>query len=219
MSEELFTDRSKRVMMLANQEAQRFNHLKVSPEHILLALVKEQDGVAAHVLMDIGLDLRSIRLKVYELSPPGPDMVTMGKLPKDEAAQEVIQQAYVEASVLNHKFVGTEHLLLALTTLLEGPAHSVLNPFKIRDGVFEFLEITPVKKDDWSKEPPTEPGWYWLSCSRRKEIESFKIVKSEDNTLVICLADHQAILSDAVKVFPDTYRFQKMMNVPQPPTE
>ncbi len=78
---ERFTDRARKVMQLANQEAQRFNHEYIGTEHILLGLVKEGSGVAANVLKNLDVDLRKIRMEVEKIVQAGPDMVTMGKLP------------------------------------------------------------------------------------------------------------------------------------------
>ena len=75
---ERFTDRARKVMQLANQEAQRFNHEYIGTEHILLGLVKEGSGVAANVLKNLDIDLRKIRLEVEKIVQSGPDMVTMG---------------------------------------------------------------------------------------------------------------------------------------------
>ena len=77
---ERFTDRARKVMQLANQEAQRFNHEYIGTEHILLGLVKEGSGVAANVLKNLDVDLRKIRLEVEKLVQSGPEMVTIGKL-------------------------------------------------------------------------------------------------------------------------------------------
>ena len=76
---ERFTDRARKVMALANQEAQRFNHEYIGTEHILLGLVKEGSGVGANVLKNLNVDLRKVRLEVEKLVHSGPDMVTMGK--------------------------------------------------------------------------------------------------------------------------------------------
>src|SRR5207249_4908022 len=86
-----FTDRARKVMQLANQEAQRFNHEYIGTEHILLGLVKEGSGVAANVLKNLDIDLRKIRLVVEKIVQSGPDMVTMGKLPQTPRAKKVIE--------------------------------------------------------------------------------------------------------------------------------
>ena len=123
---ERFTDRARKVMALANQEAQRFNHEYIGTEHILLGLVKEGSGVGANVLKNLGVDLRKVRLEVERLVRSGPDMVTMGKLPQTPRAKKVIEYAIEEARNLNHNYVGTEHLLLGLLREHDGVAAQVL---------------------------------------------------------------------------------------------
>ncbi len=123
---ERFTDRARKVMQLANQEAQRFNHEYIGTEHVLLGLVKEGSGVAANVLKRLDVDLRKIRLEVEKIVQSGPDMVTMGKLPQTPRAKKVIEYAMEEARNLNHNYVGTEHLLLGLLREQEGVAAQVL---------------------------------------------------------------------------------------------
>src|SRR5205809_215765 len=123
---ERFTDRARKVMQLANQEAQRFNHEYIGTEHILLGLVKEGTGVAANVLKNLDIALRKIRLEVEKIVQSGPDMVTMGKLPQTPRAKKVIEYSIEEARNLNHNYVGTEHLLLGLLREQEGVAAQVL---------------------------------------------------------------------------------------------
>ncbi len=123
---ERFTDRARKVMALANQEAQRFNHEYIGTEHILLGLVKEGSGVGANVLKNLSVDLRKVRLEVEKLVHSGPDMVTMGKLPQTPRAKKVIEYAIEEARSLNHNYVGTEHLLLGLLREHDGVAAQVL---------------------------------------------------------------------------------------------
>jgi hypothetical protein len=123
---ERFTDRARKVMQLANQEAQRFNHEYVGTEHILLGLVKEGSGVAANVLKNLDIDLRKVRLEVEKIVQSGPGMVTMGKLPQTPRAKKVIEYSIEEARGLHHNYVGTEHLLLGLLREQEGVAAIVL---------------------------------------------------------------------------------------------
>jgi ATP-dependent Clp protease ATP-binding subunit ClpC len=123
---ERLTDRARKVMALANQEAQRFNHEYIGTEHILLGLVKEGSGVGANVLKNLDIDLRKVRLEVEKLVKSGPDMVTMGKLPQTPRAKKVIEYAIEEARNLNHNYVGTEHLLLGLLREHDGVAAQVL---------------------------------------------------------------------------------------------
>src|SRR5271169_6192705 len=123
---ERFTDRARKVMQLANQEAQRFNHEYIGTEHVLLGLIKEGSGVAANVLKNLDVDLRKIRLEVEKLVQSGPDMVTMGKLLQTPRAKKVIEYSMEEARNLNHNYVGTEHILLGLLREQEGVAAQVL---------------------------------------------------------------------------------------------
>src|ERR1700678_2596858 len=123
---ERFTERARKGMQLANQEAQRFNHEYIGTEHVLLGLIKEGSGVAANVLKNLDVDLRKIRLEVEKLVQSGPDMVTMGKLPQTPRAKKVIEYSMEEARNLNHNYVGTEHILLGLLREQEGVAAQVL---------------------------------------------------------------------------------------------
>ena len=129
---ERFTDRARKVMALANQEAQRFNHEYIGTEHILLGLVKEGSGVGATVLKNLDIDLRKVRLEVEKLVKSGPDMVTMGKLPQTPRAKKVIEYAIEEARNLGHNYVGTEHLLLGLLREKDGVAAQVLMNLGLR---------------------------------------------------------------------------------------
>ena len=121
-----FTDRAKKVMNLARQEAQRFNHEYLGTEHVLLGLVQEGSGVAANVLRNMGIDLAKIRSEVEKLVKTGPNMVTMGQLPFTPRAKKVIEYSMEEARNLNHNYVGTEHILLGLLREQEGVAAQVL---------------------------------------------------------------------------------------------
>ncbi|MEX0886622.1 MAG: Clp protease N-terminal domain-containing protein [Phycisphaeraceae bacterium] len=141
---ERFTDRCRKVIALAKQEAQRFNHEYIGTEHILLGLVKEGSGVGANVLKNLDVDLRKVRLVVEKLVKSGPDMVTMGKLPQTPRAKKVIEYAIEEARNLNHNYVGTEHLLLGLLREHESVAAQVLMNLglkleKVREEVLNLL--------------------------------------------------------------------------------
>ncbi|MCH7595945.1 MAG: ATP-dependent Clp protease ATP-binding subunit [Planctomycetes bacterium] len=129
---ERFTDRARKVMALANQEAQRFNHEYIGTEHILLGLVKEGSGVGANVLKNLDVDLRKVRLEVEKLVKSGPETVTMGKLPQTPRTKKVIEYAIEEARNLNHNYVGTEHLLLGLLREQDGVAAQVLMNLNLR---------------------------------------------------------------------------------------
>jgi ATP-dependent Clp protease ATP-binding subunit ClpC len=151
---ERFTDRARKVMALANQEAQRFNHEYIGTEHILLGLVKEGSGVGATVLKNLDVDIKKLRLEVEKLVKSGPDMVTMGKLPHTPRAKKVIEFAIEEARSLNHNYVGTEHLLLGLLRESEGIAAQVMMNLGLRleDVRQEVLNLLGAGVD--TTEPP-----------------------------------------------------------------
>src|ERR1700732_4100459 len=90
---ERFTDRARKVMQLANQEAQRFNHEYIGTEHILLGLVKDGSGVAAHVLRNLDIDLRKIRREIEMVVQCGTFTCLRGKLPQTPKARKVIGHA------------------------------------------------------------------------------------------------------------------------------
>jgi ATP-dependent Clp protease ATP-binding subunit ClpC len=121
-----FTDRARKIMQLANQEAQRFNHEYVGTEHVLLGLIKEGSGVAANVLKALDVDLRRVRLEVEKLVQSGPDFVTMGKLPHTPRTKKVIEYSMEESRNLGHRYVGTEHILLGVLREKEGVAAQIL---------------------------------------------------------------------------------------------
>jgi ATP-dependent Clp protease ATP-binding subunit ClpC len=154
---ERLTDRARKVMALANQEAQRFNHEYIGTEHILLGLVKEGSGVGANVLKNLTVDLRRVRMEVEKLVKSGPEMVTMGKLPQTPRAKKVIEYAIEEARNLNHNYVGTEHLLLGLLREHDGVAAQVLMNLglKLEEVREEVLNLLGAGVESEESTPPT----------------------------------------------------------------
>ncbi|MBL4590584.1 MAG: NDP-hexose 4-ketoreductase, partial [Phycisphaerales bacterium] len=160
---ERFTDRARKVMALANQEAQRFNHEYIGTEHILLGLVKEGSGVGANVLKNLDVDLRKVRLEVEKLVRAGPEMVTMGRLPQTPRAKKVIEYAIEEARNLNHNYVGTEHILLGLLREHDGVAAQVLMNLglkleEVREEVLNLLGAGAENESEMSSGPSSESG-------------------------------------------------------------
>src|SRR5512134_3426814 len=101
---ERFTDRARKVMALANQEAHRFNHEYIGTEHILLGLIKEGSGIGANVLKNLDVDLVKIRDEVGKLIRSGEPIEVIGKLPQTLQAKKVIEYAIQEARGLNHNY-------------------------------------------------------------------------------------------------------------------
>src|SRR5262249_17378412 len=165
---------ARKVMQLANQEAQRFNHEYIGTEHILLGLVKEGSGVAANVLKNLDIDLRKIRLEVEKIvqTGTGNEMVTMGKLPHTPRAKKVIEYSIEEARNLNHNYVGTEHLLLGLLREQEGVAAQVLMNLglKLEDVREEVLNLLGHNMDSGESQGERSAG---KSKSKTPALDSF----------------------------------------------
>lgn len=183
---ESFSDRARKVMQLANQKAQRFNHEFIGTEHILLGLVEEGGGLGCTILKEIGVDLRKIRLEVEKLLMQGPRMITMGKLPQTPGAKQVLEHAVAWKQCLSHSAIGTEHLLLGLVTEPEGIATQVLCVLgvttegilavlnriltgpKLRDEVYFKITLQeeqpqqPIFYGDDTSVPKNKTGWYWV---------------------------------------------------------
>jgi ATP-dependent Clp protease ATP-binding subunit ClpC len=121
-----FTERARKVIILAKEEAKRFNHDYIGTEHILLGLIREGEGVAATVLEKMGVSLENIRLEVEKLVQPGPATQIIGDLPFTPRAKKALELAAEEARSLGHNYIGTEHLLLGLIREEEGVASQVL---------------------------------------------------------------------------------------------
>ncbi len=120
-----FTERARRVLTLAQEEAQRFNHNYIGTEHLLLGLVREGDGVAAKVLNNLGVELTKVRSAVEFIIGRGEKSIS-GEIGLTPRAKKVIELAVEEARRLNHSYIGTEHLLLGLVREGEGIAFGVL---------------------------------------------------------------------------------------------
>ena len=142
-----FTERARKVVILAKEEARRFNHDYIGTEHILLGLVREGEGVAASVLQKMGVSLEKIRLEIEKLVQPGPTTQIIGDIPFTPRAKKTLELAAEEARALGHNYIGTEHLLLGLIREGEGMASQVLLNLgldlnTVRNEVMELLGST-----------------------------------------------------------------------------
>ena len=122
---EKFSERARRVLSLAQEEAQRFNHNYIGTEHILLGLVRETEGVAARVLSGLSVDLGKVRSAVEFIIGRG-EKPTQGEIGLTPRAKKVVELAVDEARRMNHTYIGTEHLLIGLLREGEGVAAGVL---------------------------------------------------------------------------------------------
>ena len=122
-----FTERVRKVLSMARQEAIRLQHDYISTEHVLLGLIGEGEGVAAHVLGNLNANLDEVHSRIEEAVRKGNATIALGELPYTSPAKKVLDYAVAEAHDLNHSYVGTEHLLLGLLREGKGIAAQVLN--------------------------------------------------------------------------------------------
>ena len=157
-----FTDRARKVLTLAQDEAQRFNHNYIGTEHLLLGLVREGEGVAARVLENMNVELSKVRTAVEFIIGRG-DRPVVGEVGLTPRAKRVIELAIDEARRLGHNYIGTEHLLLGLVREGEGIAAGVLeslgvNLDKVRHQVIHVLsQSSSVSPAQESKRPSKTP--------------------------------------------------------------
>ena len=157
-----FTERARKVLTLAQEEAQRFNHNYIGTEHLLLGLVREGEGVAARVLANMGVELTKVRTAVEFIIGRG-DRPVIGEIGLTPRAKKVIELAVDEARRLNHHYIGTEHLLLGLVREGEGIAAGVLeslgvNLEKVRHQVIHVLsQSSSTRPTQESKRPSKTP--------------------------------------------------------------
>ena len=123
-----FTERARKVLSLAQEEAQRFQHNYIGTEHLLLGLLREDEGVAGKVLTSLGVDLEKVRKAVEDIIGRG-DRIVLGDTGLTPRAKKVIELAVDEARLLNHHYIGTEHLLLGLIREGNGIGAGVLESF------------------------------------------------------------------------------------------
>ncbi len=121
-----FTERARKVLVLAKEEARRFNHDYIGTEHILLGLIRDGEGVACAVLQNLGIDLERLRIEIEKLVSAGSVASVLGDIPFTPRAKKALELAAEEARNLSHNYIGTEHILLGLLREEEGIASQVL---------------------------------------------------------------------------------------------
>jgi ATP-dependent Clp protease ATP-binding subunit ClpC len=156
-----FTERARKVLQLAQEEAQRFNHNYIGTEHLLLGLVREGEGVAAKVLANLGVELNKVRSAVEFIIGRGDRTVT-GDIGLTPRAKKVIELSVDEARRLNHHYIGTEHLLLGLVREGEGIAAGVLESLgvsldKVRSQVIYVLNQSAAYSQQESRHSSKTP--------------------------------------------------------------
>ncbi|CAI9405030.1 MULTISPECIES: ATP-dependent Clp protease ATP-binding subunit [Aestuariimicrobium] len=159
---ERFTDRARRVIVLAQDEAKLLNHNYIGTEHILLGLIHEGDGVAAKALDQMDISLEAVREQVEEMIGPGQTAPT-AHIPFTPRAKKVLELSLREALQMNHSYIGTEHILLGLVREGEGVAAQVLIKLgaeqnRVRNTVLQLLSGYQGKESATSGAPETGPS-------------------------------------------------------------
>ena len=158
---ERFTDRARRVVVLAQEEARLLNHNYIGTEHILLGLLNEGEGIAAQALESLDIDLASVREEVVKIIGQGQQSPS-GHIPFTPRAKKVLELSLREALQLGHNYIGTEHILLGLIREGEGVAAQVLQQLgaelqKVRQTVIQLLS-GPAGSEQQSSEPAGSGG-------------------------------------------------------------
>jgi ATP-dependent Clp protease ATP-binding subunit ClpC len=185
---ERFTDRARRVIVLAQEEARMLNHNYIGTEHVLLGLIHEGEGIAARALGSLGISLDSVRDEITEIIGQG-QSVPAGHIPFTPRAKKVLELSLRESIELGHNYIGTEHLLLGLLAEGEGVGAQVLAKMgatltSVRSEVLKLLEGYVGKEavsmagggrvETVTREPPSteaEPA-DWPVCPRcRRPLE------------------------------------------------
>ncbi len=159
---ERFTQRARRVLSLAQEEAERFQHNYIGTEHLLLGLIREDGGVAGRVLRELGLDQRRVEELVERMTRASARTTTI-QPELSPGTKRVLELAVDEARRMGHHYIGTEHLLLGLVRLPEGVAIDILkrlnvSPEEVRRQTRRVLQESPVQQKDPPPEEPTTAG-------------------------------------------------------------
>jgi ATP-dependent Clp protease ATP-binding subunit ClpC len=160
---ERFTQRARRVLSLANEEAERLKHNYIGTEHLLLGLMREDGGVAGRVLRDLGLELPKVERLVEELTRATSRSSSGGQIDLSAGTKRVLELAVDEARRMGHHYIGTEHLLLGLVRQSEGVAIDVLkklaiSPEEVRRQTRRVLQESPVQSEPERKETAKAGG-------------------------------------------------------------
>jgi Clp amino terminal domain, pathogenicity island component len=160
---ERFTDRARRVVVLAQEEARLLNHNYIGTEHILLGLIHEGEGVAAKALESLGISLEAVRAQVEEIIGQGQSAPT-GHIPFTPRAKKVLELSLREALQLGHNYIGTEHILLGLIREGEGVAAQVLvklgaDQSRVRQQVVQLLDAAARGEGAVAAEEVTPRPW------------------------------------------------------------
>ncbi len=159
---ERFSNRARRVVVLAQEEARMLNHNYIGTEHILLGLIHEGEGVAAKALESLGISLEAVRQQVEEIVGQGQEAPS-GHIPFTPRAKKVLELSLREATQLGHRYIGTEHILLGLIREGDGVAAQVLVKLgadlnRVRQQVIQLLHGHQSDDEPWCTRAPRRSG-------------------------------------------------------------
>jgi ATP-dependent Clp protease ATP-binding subunit ClpC len=155
---ERFAEEARQVVVLAQDEARALEHNYIGTEHLLLGLIREEEGVAARVLASLRVTLGEARNRVRQLIGTGEEVRT-GQIPFTPRAKKILELSLKESLSLRHEFIGTEHILLGLAREGEGVANQILlelgaDSNAIRNAVFAELGAEPPSESWWTRRGP-----------------------------------------------------------------
>ncbi len=153
-----FTERARRVIILAREEAERYRHEYLGTEHILQGLLKDRGGIVTAVFRKVGVDIDQMKIEIENNLPTSSNIMTIGDIPFTSGAKKVLELAVEEARAMGHNYIGTEHLLLGLIREKNGIASKILNDFGIhlietREHIMNLLKDPSFKTKEASKTP------------------------------------------------------------------
>ncbi len=188
---ERFTDRARRVVVLAQEEARMLNHNYIGTEHILLGLIHEGEGVAAKALESLGISLEAVRQQVEEIIGAG-QQAPSGHIPFTPRAKNVLELSLREALQLGHNYIGTEHILLGLIREGDGVAAQVLVKLgadlnRVRRQVIQLLPWPAEgnRRSAVSTEVPVSAGESWSATGKSGSHERDRIVLAQEEARML----------------------------------
>ncbi len=156
---ERFTERARRVIILARGEAEKYQHEYLGTEHLLLGILREGSGVSVSVMQNMGVNIKQLEAELVSKLPPTENVLTLGEIPFSPRAKKVLELAVEEARLLGQNYIGTEHLLLGLMKEENGTAAQVMKSFgvslsMIRKETISLLKISSPRKGEVKKDTP-----------------------------------------------------------------
>ncbi len=177
---ERFSDRARRVVVLAQEEAQELGHKCVGTEHFLLGILREGDGLAARTLTSLGIEIGAVREQVIEAAGRG-DAALHGRIPFSPRSKKVLELSLREALDLGHDYIGTEHILLGITREGEGLAAKILVGSRVglSDVRARLLDLMAAEPASRPRRSPRREHWWRRSAGAEPADESDRAPNDE----------------------------------------